>query len=305
MHIPDGFLSVPVWITLDAVSIPAVGLLANRAKTEIEETSIPLLGVMGAFVFAAQMINFPVGLGTSGHLVGGALLACALGPGAAALVMTAILAIQALVFQDGGVVALGVNVMNMAIAGVLAGYLPYHLLAKTRWRNVGIFAGGFLSLIITSVLAISELLLSGVKMPPAILSASAALFFISAILEGLITVTVVRGIERMRPAGLRAPVPLGSTVFVLLAGCAVLLGALGFLFGSQAPDGIERIVLQSGINAHAPAALSAPLDGYEWRGIASPWLRRPLAGLAGVLSIWIACLALGRMFARRPLRGSA
>src|SRR4051812_31989022 len=106
MHIPDGFLSMPVWATLDAVSIPAVGLLANRARAEIDESRIPLLGVMGAFVFAAQMINFPVGLGTSGHLVGGALLGIALGPGAAALVMTAILAVQALVFQDGGIIAL-------------------------------------------------------------------------------------------------------------------------------------------------------------------------------------------------------
>ena len=87
MHIPDGFLTPPVWASLDALSIPAVSLLARRAKTELEESRIPLLGVMGAFVFAAQMINFPVGPGTSGHLVGGTLLACTLGPAAAALVL--------------------------------------------------------------------------------------------------------------------------------------------------------------------------------------------------------------------------
>ena len=104
-----------------------------------------MLGVMGAFVFAAQMINFPVGVGTSGHLLGGALLAQTLGPSAAAVTMTAILAIQALVFQDGGVLALGANVFNMALVGVLAGYLPYRLgvdrrrlasspAARSRWR---------------------------------------------------------------------------------------------------------------------------------------------------------------------------
>src|SRR5690349_22376967 len=127
MHIPDNFLSVPVWASLDAVSAPVVGLMVRRAGRELEDTRIPLLGVMGAFVFAAQMINFPVGAGTSGHLVGGALLACTLGVAPAVLVMTTILAIQAFVFQDGGVLSLGANVFNMAVAGVLAGYWPFQL----------------------------------------------------------------------------------------------------------------------------------------------------------------------------------
>src|ERR1700691_3251049 len=151
MHIPDGFLSPPVWATLDVVSVPAVAYVARRAQRESErnelgDRQIPLLGVMGAFVFAAQMINFPVGLGTSGHLVGGTLLAIVLGPAPAAIVMTAILAIQAFVFQDGGIVALGANIFNMALAGVLAGYLPYRAWGLLRGRGTGrsaaIFAGG-------------------------------------------------------------------------------------------------------------------------------------------------------------------
>src|SRR3984885_8591655 len=144
MHIPDNFLSLPVWATLDAVSIPALGLMVRQAGRELEDTRIPLLGVMGAFVFAAQMINFPVGVGTSGHLVGGALLACALGAAPAALVMTAIIAIQAFVFQDGGVLALGANVFNMAVIGVLAGYWPLHVWGA-RWRRPAVFAGAFFS----------------------------------------------------------------------------------------------------------------------------------------------------------------
>src|ERR1700690_259695 len=130
MHIPDGFLSPPVWATLDVAAVGAVALAGRRAQEEFETSDgrrIPLLGVMGAFVFAAQMINFPVGAGTSGHLVGGALLAITLGPGAAAIVMTAILILQAFVFQDGGIVVLGANICNMAVAGVLAGYAPYRL----------------------------------------------------------------------------------------------------------------------------------------------------------------------------------
>src|SRR6266480_3934384 len=98
MHIPDGFLSPPVWGVFDVLAVPAVGLMARRAQRSMDDRNIPLLGVMGAFVFAAQMINFPVGAGTSGHLVGGTLLAITLGPAAASVVMTAILVIQALVF---------------------------------------------------------------------------------------------------------------------------------------------------------------------------------------------------------------
>src|SRR5579862_6598248 len=125
MHIPDNFLSPPVWATLDVVSAAGFGVIARHAGRHMEDSRIPLLGVMGAFVFAAQMINFPVGLGTSAHLLGGTLLAIALGPAPAALVMTAILVLQALIFQDGGVLALGANVFNMALAGVAAGHLPY------------------------------------------------------------------------------------------------------------------------------------------------------------------------------------
>src|SRR6266446_7926013 len=126
MHIPDGFLSTPVWAALDVAAAPAAGYVVRRAQREFEEKKVPLLGVMGAFVFAAQMINFPVGPGTSGHLVGSALLSYTLGPPAAGVVLTAILTVQALVFQDGGVLALGANVINMAIVGMLAGYLPFH-----------------------------------------------------------------------------------------------------------------------------------------------------------------------------------
>src|SRR5580704_6236588 len=110
MHIPDGFLSTPVWATLDVISAPAVALVARRTQRDTQDHRIPLLGVMGAFVFAAPMINVPVGPGTSGHLVGGAWLAIVPGPAAATLGMVAILTLQALIFQDGGVLALGANV---------------------------------------------------------------------------------------------------------------------------------------------------------------------------------------------------
>ena len=145
VHIPDGFLATPVWAALDLTAAPSVAYMARRAQGEFDESKVPLLGVLGAFVFAAQLINFPVGPGTTAHLVGGALLSFTLGPAAASVVMTAILAIQALVFQDGGILALGANTVNMAVLGVLAGYLPFALWGGGRFAKLAIFAGAALS----------------------------------------------------------------------------------------------------------------------------------------------------------------
>src|SRR4051812_33949813 len=173
MHIPDGFLSTPVWATLDVVSAPAVAWVARRAQRDTQDHRIPLLGVMGAFVFAAQMVNFPVGPGTSGHLVGGALLAIVLGPAAASLVLTAILVLQALIFKDGGVLALGANIFNMALAGVAAGYLAHRIWGQGGRRSSGaIFAAGALSVMTSALLALGQLLISGVPMPGGVLWAS-------------------------------------------------------------------------------------------------------------------------------------
>src|SRR5947209_5933511 len=181
MHIPDGFLTARVWGSMDLLAVPSVALLARRAQRDFDHHKVPLMGVMGAFIFAAQMINFPVGNGTSGHLVGGALLAMTLGPAAASIVMTAILATQALVFQDGGLLALGTNVFNMAIAGVWLGYLPFALL---RGRKSGVFLGGMISLLASAGLALCELLFSRVPIPPSVLALSIGLFFVSAVAEG-------------------------------------------------------------------------------------------------------------------------
>src|SRR6201996_7215389 len=199
MHIPDNFLSTPVWATLDALALPAVVVVSREAQKATDNNRLPLLGVMGAFVFAAQMINFPVGIGTSGHLVGGTLLACLLGPWPAALVLTAILMVQALIFQDGGVLALGANVINMALAGVLAGYLPARFLFRTKWKAQGVFIGGTCSVLVSGVLALAELLLSGIHMPGALIYLSIGLFTVNALIEGAITVSVLGAIERLNP----------------------------------------------------------------------------------------------------------
>lgn len=271
---------MPVWATMDAAAVPAVGLFVRRAQKGFEDSRIPLLGVMGAFVFAAQLINFPVGVGTSGHLVGGALLACTLGPAAAGVVMAAILAIQALVFQDGGVLALGSNMVNMAVVGVLAGYLPYYIWGRSRWRRAAIFAGGFLSVLLSALMALGELRISGVHMPAAMFWMSIVLFVVSAILEGAITVAVVQALEAIQPGFIRMPARSGNPARTAIAAAAILLAAVGVLFASAEPDGIQKL-------------LSTSMEGDI------PWLHKAAAGLGGLAMIYIACLVLGRVVLRK------
>jgi cobalt/nickel transport system permease protein len=299
VHIPDGFLSTPVWAAMNVAAAGSVAFLARRSRRAIDESRIPALGVMGAFVFAAQMINFPVGLGTSGHLLGGALMAVTLGPAAASIVMTAIVVVQALVFQDGGILALGANVFNMAVAGVAVAYLPYRLWSSGRFRDIAIFLGGLLSVVTGAVLAVAELLLSGVRIGPAILGVSLGLFVVTGILEGAVTVAVVRALEAMRPDWVRAPDSSGRLVLGALAGAAVLLAVVGVLVASAAPDGLESLAERAGIAVRARSLWATPFTDYQLRGVGSEWLGRAGAGLAGVVAIAAITLVLGRLIARR------
>ena len=162
MHIPDGFLSTPVWASLGAISFPTVGDACPPRASQYDGNRAPLLGVMGAFVFAAQMVNFPIAAGTSSHLLGGALLACSLGSRRRSR------------GNDGGARDPGVRisgwwptgtgreVFNLAIAGVLSAYLPYHFFGAGRFRKHAIFAGAALSVAVSGFLALSQILLSGV-----------------------------------------------------------------------------------------------------------------------------------------------
>lgn len=287
MHIPDGFLSPPVWLALDAISLPAVGWAARRASAAGDgEHRIPLWGVMGAFVFAAQMINFPVGPGASGHLLGGALLAIVLGPAAAAVVMTAILVLQALIFQDGGILVLGANVFNMALAGVAIGYLPLRLWGRS---TATIFAGGALSVLVSASLALMQLLFSGVTMPASVLWASAGLFTMGALLEGAITVAAIRAIERLSPGALRTPAAVSRRARYAMVCAALALVLLGVLVASTDPDSLETLAAQLPLQ-EIPAWLNAPLANYEAQGVPSEWGRKAVAGLIGLSLTYAVCV---------------
>jgi len=130
LHAPDGIVSVPVAILMWIVTAGILALAVQRTNRTLDDRAIPLMGVMAAFIFAAQMVNFPILGGTSGHLLGGVLAAVLLGPWAGTLVMACVVAVQALVFQDGGLLILGANIFNMGAVGTLGGYAMYKALCR-------------------------------------------------------------------------------------------------------------------------------------------------------------------------------
>ncbi|GAB3435858.1 energy-coupling factor ABC transporter permease [Flindersiella endophytica] len=130
MHVPDGFLDAPTSIATGAATVVAIGLSLRGARRELDDKTAPLTGLVAAFIFAVQMLNFPVGAGTSGHLLGGALAAVLVGPWTAILCMTVVLLVQALFFADGGVTALGTNILLMGVVTVVVGWAVFKLLQK-------------------------------------------------------------------------------------------------------------------------------------------------------------------------------
>jgi cobalt/nickel transport system permease protein len=135
LHAPDGFFSVPVALAFWVVTVAVLAIAVRRTNETLDDRAIPLLGVMAAFIFAAQMFNFPVIAGTSGHLLGGVLAAVLLGPWAGTIVMACVVAVQALLFQDGGLLALGANIFNMGVVGTLGGYAVYRALLGIAGRR--------------------------------------------------------------------------------------------------------------------------------------------------------------------------
>jgi cobalt/nickel transport system permease protein len=202
MHIPDGFLSAPVWAGCAAAAAGAVALAAAKAGVAKEEKKIPLMGVTAAFIFAAQMVNFPVASGTSGHLVGGALAALLLGPWSAILVMAAILIVQALVFQDGGITALGANILNMGVAGAACGYaagLIRRLVPGIPGAAAAGFVGGWLAVEAGAALASLQIALSGTAPLGVVIVPMTAVHALIGLVEGVITAAAFAFIAKARP----------------------------------------------------------------------------------------------------------
>jgi cobalt/nickel transport system permease protein len=203
MHIPDGFLDAKTWVTLDVVSAGFIALAVRKTRRVIGEKQTPLIGVLAAFIFAAQMINFPVAGGTSGHFMGGVLAAVLLGPLSAVLVMSVVLIVQCFVFQDGGVTTLGANIFNMGIISTVAGYYLFrvvgHLVVGDGRRSVAVFVASLLSIVISASACAIELAVSGTVPLGVALPAMAGVHMLIGIGEGIITVAVLGLVSRVRP----------------------------------------------------------------------------------------------------------
>jgi cobalt/nickel transport system permease protein len=163
MHIPDGYLSAPVWAALDVVSGGTVALAARKVSSDLEERKVPLMALIAALVFAAQMLNFPVAPGVSGHLLGSVLVVALLGVAPGILVVTTVLVVQAVLFADGGLLALGANVFNMGVVGCLLGGIGSVIPSRKNSRIGFLLTGvaAWLSVVVSATLAAVELGLSG------------------------------------------------------------------------------------------------------------------------------------------------
>lgn len=203
MHIPDGFLDTKTWVGMGGISTIFIGIAVRKANKKISEKHIPLLGVMAAFVFAAQMFNFPIGGGTSGHFMGATLIAMLLGPWASVLIMTTVLTVQCLIFQDGGVTALGANIFNMGVVGGFFGYYISAIIQRSVQNTRGVLAAGFIaawcSLVVSAVCCALELAVSGTAPLRIVLPAMAGIHAIIGVGEGLITIATLSLLTRVRP----------------------------------------------------------------------------------------------------------
>ena len=205
MHIPDGFLNLPVILVTWLIAIGLIALSLNRAQTEYQERAVPLMGVCAAFIFAAQMINFPIPGGTSGHLLGGTLAGALLGPWAGSLVMVAVFIVQGVVFQDGGLTVLGANIFNMGLIGTFGGYYLYRAIRFTLGRDklqamvIGASVAAWTSVVVASIVCAFELALSGTVPLAVALTAMASWHLLIGIGEAVITVIALSYIWRTRP----------------------------------------------------------------------------------------------------------
>lgn len=308
MHIPDGFVSGPMNVAGGVTAAMAVGLSAWRASREVQKRPymVPLLATTAAFVFAAQMLNFPIGGGTSGHFLGGAVVAALLGPWSACLVLTIVLAIQCLGFADGGLTALGTNIFNM---GIIGGFGSYVLMRGFR-AVLPAGRGGFLaaaaiaswiSIVAAAAVCALELALSGTSPLGLVLPAMAGTHALIGIGEALITVAVLSAVIAARPdilpewSGIgKAVARTGKKRAWTLAGAglavALILGAFVSPFASSSPDGLEKIAAEKGFiqSSQGKAVWKAsPLANYTVPGIAGGGVSTSLAGIAGTAVIFV------------------
>lgn len=291
MHIPDGFLTDPVCAATAAVAMAGVAGAAVLARKSQRSKPASSAAVVGAGIFAAQMINFPVADGTSGHLVGAALATAMLGPAAATLVMTTVLAVQCLVFGDGGVYALGANVLNMAVISVLVS--EGVLLGCERLKLSRLFAialAAWCAVLAAAFCCAIELVMSSAGSLGVVMPAMLKVHAVIGVGEAAITVGVIVAARVVGPlVHRRARIGLAA---------AAAVAALLSPWASTAADGLEKVAETCQFADRAIAALSAPVPDYSMPGIDGG----VATAAAGVLGVLIVALLLGAAGWRRGER---
>lgn len=302
MHLPDGFLDAKTALLSTGVAAAGVGLALRQVSASIEPRRVPMLGLGAAFVFAAQMLNFPIAGGTSGHLVGGVLTAILLGPSAAILVMTCVLIVQCLMFADGGLIALGANVFNMGIVNVCGGYFVFTLIRsamRMEQHRAFVFAAafaGWFGSVLSSVVCAGELALSNTVPWSIAFPAMAYAHMIIGAGEGVATSLIVLAVLRARPQLIANE---GAGRWTLRSGAigygvVLCLGLALFVapFACSWPDGLETVARRLGLPANA---IAAPLADYRFPLIGSTTVATAVAGAVGTVLAFVAAYGLARV----------
>jgi cobalt/nickel transport system permease protein len=303
MHIPDGFLTTVVSIVGWILTIVAVAYALRQTRGQLGDKQIPLMGVLAAFIFAAQAINFPVAGGTSGHLLGACLAAIVMGPWAAVLIMTCVIAIQALVFQDGGLVVLGFNIFNMGIIGAFTGSLVYTQIKRLlgEGRNSLLIAGAvgaWLSVMLGALATSLELIASGTSPFGVVLPAMLGVHTLIGIGEALITVGAIAFVYATRRdllnIGANAPAQTSANWVAVGLGIACVVAVFSFA-ASPDPDGLERVAVNNGFLSQALGPVYTILPDYTIPFISDPLLSGILAVVLGTLVVFGVAFGLANL----------
>jgi cobalt/nickel transport system permease protein len=299
LHIPDGFLSFVVSIICWVISAITISVAVSRSNKSLGERQIPLMGIMAAFIFAAQMINFPVAGGTSGHLLGGALAAITLGPWAGMLVMTAVIAVQALLFQDGGLLVMGANILNMGLITAAIGYGLYRSVSSGRSRTLKLTVAGiaaWLSVMAGALFTSLQLWLSGTSQLQIVIPAMLTVHALIGLGEALITVAALTFILQTRPdlLGSTSESARGSRGWVVVGALISLAVVLLSPLASADPDGLERVAGDLGFLGQGSSAPYRLIPDYTLPFLGNTPLSTIFAGMIGVVVVGAIIVLLGQ-----------
>ena len=310
MHVPDGFLSTEVALACAVPAVVAVGVGLRRAEVDLDERRVPLLGVTAAFVFAAQMLNFPVAGGTSGHFMGAALAALLLGPWLACLVLAVVLGVQAFLFADGGLTALGANVLNMGVIGALlvGGLMVAARSALGDGRRTLLIVSGvgaWLAVMAGAAATAFELGVSGTVPLATAMTAMLGVHTVIGVGEAVVTVAAVSAVLATRPDLIAAapalhPAARKRAYAAFALAVAVGLATAASPFASSEPDGLERVAIERGFDG-AGVEREGPIADYAFPAVDDERLATGLAGFIGTLSVFGLAYGLVTLARRRPV----